>query len=563
LLEVNRMNPVRAALLLAVLPAAAALAQVPTPAFPPIDGEAILGHIKVLASDEFEGRAPGTEGEKKTVAYLVEQFRKLGLQPGNPDGSYVQKVPLVGITASPAPLVFRKGGQALELRWREDVVTWTKRVAEEAAIDASDVVFVGYGVEAPEFQWDDYKGVDVRGKTLVMLVNDPPLPDPAEPGQLDPKQFGGRAMTYYGRWTYKYEEGARRGAAAVILVHETGPAGYPFSVVQGNTAERFDLVTPDRNMGRAALEGWITLEKAKALFALAGQDLEALKQRALTRAFRPVPLGVSASMKLHNSLRTLDSLNVVAKLPGSDPALRDEHVVYTAHWDHFGVGVPVNGDRIYNGALDNASGTAGLIEVARAFTQVKPAPKRSILFLAVTAEEQGLLGSQYYSVAPLHPLAKTLANVNMDGLNLYGRTRDVEITGFGASELDEYARKVAAEQGRRVEPEAEPEKGYYYRSDHFHFAKQGVPALSAGAGLDYEGKPEGYGRKKRDEYVARDYHAPSDEIKPDWEMSGAAQDCEFYMRVGYLVANAAKYPEWNPGTEFRATRERMLKSARP
>jgi len=555
------MKPARASVLLAALPISAALAQ--APALPSIDGASILGHIQVLASDEYEGRAPGTEGEKKTVAYLVEQFRKLGLQPGNPDGSYLQKVPLVGISASPAPLVFRKGGQSLELRWREDVVTWTKRVAEEAAIDGSEVVFVGYGVEAPEFQWDDYKGADLRGKTLVMLVNDPPLPDPASPGQLDPKQFGGRAMTYYGRWTYKYEEGARKGAAAVILVHETGPAGYPFSVVQGNTAERFDLVTPDRNMGRAALEGWITLEKARALFALAGQDFDALKQRAVTRAFRPVPLGVSASMKLRNRLRTLDSLNVVAKLPGADPALRDEHVIYTAHWDHFGVGAPVDGDSIYNGALDNASGTAGLIEVARAFTQAKPAPKRSILFLAVTAEEQGLLGSQYYSVAPLFPLAKALANVNMDGLNLYGRTRNVEITGFGASELDAYATKVAAEQGRRVEPETEPEKGYYYRSDHFHFAKQGVPALSAGAGLDYEGKPAGYGQKKRDEYVARDYHAPSDEIKPDWDMSGAAQDCEFYLRVGYLVANAAKYPEWNAGTEFRATREKMLKAARP
>ncbi|MGE0455027.1 MAG: M28 family metallopeptidase [Vicinamibacteria bacterium] len=555
------MKPVRVLPLLAALPLSAALAQSPAPAVPPIDGEAVLGHIRVLASDEFEGRAPGTEGERKTVAYLIEQFRKLGLQPGNPDGSYVQKVPLVGITASPAPLVFRKGAQALELRWREDVVSWTKRVSEEAAIDASEVVFVGYGVEAPEFQWDDYKGADVRGKTLVMLVNDPPLPDPAQPGRLDPKQFGGRAMTYYGRWTYKYEEGARKGAAAVILVHETGPAGYPFSVVQGKTAEQFDLVTPDRNMGRAALEGWITLDKAKALFALGGQDFGALKQQALTRAFRPVPLGVTASMKLRNTLRTIDSTNVVAKLPGADPAVRDEFVVYTAHWDHFGVGVPVNGDRVYNGALDNASGTAGLIEVARAFTRVTPAPRRSILFLAVTAEEQGLLGSQHYSVAPLHPLARTLANVNMDGLNLYGRTKDVEITGFGASELDDYARKVAAEQGRRVEPETEPEKGYYYRSDHFHFAKQGVPALSAGAGLEYEGKPEGYGQKKRDEYVALDYHAPSDEIKPDWDMSGAAQDCEFYMKVGYLVANAAKYPEWAPGTEFRATRERMLKAA--
>jgi len=274
-------------------------------------------------------------------------------------------------------------------------VVWTKHAADAAGIDGSQVVFVGYGVEAPEFGWDDYKGVDTKGKTLLMLVNDPPVPDPTNPNQLDPKVFGGKTMTYYGRWTYKYEEGARRGASAVILIHETGPAGYPFSVVQGKTAEQFDLVTPD-NMGRAELEGWITLDKAKALFKLAGQDLDALKQRAATREFRPMPLGVTASMTIANKLRTIDSTNVVARLPGSDPALRGEYVVYTAHWDHFGVGRPVNGDAIYNGALDNASGTAGLLEVARAFTLAKPPPRRSILFLFVTAEEQGLLGSQAY-----------------------------------------------------------------------------------------------------------------------------------------------------------------------
>jgi len=548
---------------IAVLAVAATVAQAPhAQVFPPIDGDAILGHIKVLASDEFEGRAPGTAGEKKTVAYLVEQFTKLGLKPGNTDGTFIQKVPLVSITPDPnTSLRFTKGDTALDLKWRDDVVAWTKHVAPEAGVEASEVVFVGYGVEAPEFQWDDYKGIDAKGKTLVMLVNDPPVPDASDPAKLDPKVFGGRAMTYYGRWTYKYEIGAKKGAAAVILVHETGPAGYPFSVVQGKTGEQFDLVTPDKNMWRAQLEGWMSLDKAKALFALAGQDFDALKRQAATRAFKPVPFGVRASMRIKNTLRTLDSTNVVAKLEGADPALKDEYVVYTSHWDHFGFGTPVKGDAIYNGALDNATGIGGLIEVARAFTKVQPAPKRSILFLAVTAEEQGLLGSEYYAVTPLYPLARTLALINMDGLNVYGRTKDVEIVGYGASDLDDYAKAVAAEQGRVVKPEAEPEKGGYYRSDHFPFAKRGVPALNATAGLEYEGQPADYGQKKRDAYTANDYHAPSDEIKPDWNLAGASQDCEFYFKIGYRVAKATKWPEWAPTNEFKATRDAMLKKA--
>ena len=558
------MKNIHALTLVVLLPVGFAVAQArPAPKLAPIDGKALMGHIEVLASDAFEGRAPGTAGEEKTVAYLVDQAKKIGLQTGNPDGTYVQRVPLVGITATPSgPLTFAKGEEKLKLSWRDDAVVWTKHVADSAGIDGSQVVFVGYGVLAPEFRWDDYKGVDVKGKTLLMLVNDPPVPDPSDPRALDPKVFGGKAMTYYGRWTYKYEEGARRGAAAVILIHETGAAGYPFSVVQGKTAEQFDLVTPDKNLGRAELEGWITLDKAKALFAMAGQDFEALKQRAATRDFRPVTFGVTASMRIENKLRTIDSKNVVAKLPGSDPARRDEYVVYTAHWDHFGIGQPVNGDAIYNGALDNASGTAGLLELARAFTLVKPAPRRSILFLFVTAEEQGLLGSEYYSVTPLYPLAKTVANINMDVINMYGRTRDIEIRGWGASDLDRVAREVAAAQGRVIRPEAEPEKGLYYRSDHFNFAKQGVPALDAAAGVDYEGRPAGWGRQKRDEYTAKYYHSPADDIKPDWETSGAVQDCEFYLGVGYQVAEADKLPEWAPGNEFRAKREKMLSGKR-
>jgi Zn-dependent M28 family amino/carboxypeptidase len=367
-------------------------------------------------------------------------------------------------------------------------------------------------------------------------------------------------MTYYGRWTYKYEIGAKMGAAAVLIVHETEPAGYPFEVVQAKTTEQFDLVTPDKNMGRVNIEGWITLDRAKELMTLAGQDFDALKKQAATRDFRPVPLGVSASMTIRNALRTIDSQNVVAKLEGSDPALRDEYVVYTAHWDHLGIGLEQNGDRIYNGAKDNAIGVAGLLELARAYTKVQPAPKRSILFLSVTAEEQGLLGSQYYSVTPIYPLRKTLANINMDGLNVHGRTKDLTLIGYGASDLDDYAKAAAAEQGRVIRPDPESEKGFYYRSDHFNFAKQGVPALDPDEGTDFIGKPEGYGKQVRDDYTEHDYHKPSDVIKPDWDLSGAVEDLQVFFAVGYRVAQADKYPEWKPGNEFRAIREALLKT---
>jgi Zn-dependent M28 family amino/carboxypeptidase len=367
-------------------------------------------------------------------------------------------------------------------------------------------------------------------------------------------------MTYYGRWTYKFEEGARKGAAAVLIVHEEGPAGYPFAVVQGNLGEKFDLVTPDKNMGRAAIEGWITLDAAKKLLKLGGQDFDTLKKQATSRDFKPVPLGLKASLGIHNTMRTIDSQNIVARLEGSDARMKDEYVIYSAHWDHFGIGAPVNGDTIYNGALDNASGVATVLEIARAFTQAKPQPKRSILFLMVTAEEQGLLGSQYYSVTPLYPLAKTVANINVDGINQWGRTKDITVVGLGASDLDDYLRQAASEQGgRTLTPDPEPEKGFYYRSDHFHFAKQGVPALDPDAGVQYIGKPDDYGRKKRDEYTTQDYHKPSDEVKADWDLSGAAEDAQLLLTVGYRVANADKFPEWKPGNEFKAKRDAMLK----
>jgi len=539
---------------------AAAAATVPLASLPKIDSAAILDTTTRLALDKFQGRAPGTVGEEITVGYLEMRLKELGLAAGNPDGTYIQKVPLVGITGSEVkPLTVTKAGESGTMKWKDEVVAWSKHVAAGASIDKSDIIFVGYGVEAPEYGWNDFKDVDVKGKTIVVLVNDPPVPDPADPAKLDPKVFGGSAMTYYGRWTYKFEQGARKGAAAVLIVHETIPAGYPFSVVQGNLNEKFDLVAPDKNMSKANIEGWITLNAAQKLFGMAGQDFDALKAQALRKDFKPVPLGLKASMSLRNKLRTIDSRNIVAKLEGSDPVLKDEYVVYSAHWDHLGVGAPVNGDNIYNGALDNASGVATVLEIAKALKQAQPQPKRSFLFLFVTAEEKGLLGSEYYSLNPLYPLAKTAANINIDGINQWGRTKDISVIGLGASDLDDYLQQAVQEQGRTITPDPEPEKGFYYRSDHFNFAKQGVPALDPDSGVQYIGRTEEWGKAKRDEYTDKDYHAPSDQVKPDWDLSGAVEDAQLLMAVGYRVANAAKFPEWKPGNEFKAKRDAMLK----
>ncbi len=539
---------------------APAAAPPPVASMPKIDQQKILEHIKVLSSDEYEGRAPGTKGEELSVKYIEDRFKQLNLKPGNPDGTFVQKVPLVGITgAESRPLTVTKGTTKKAFKWSDEVVAWTKHVTDGASVENSDVVFAGYGVEAPEFNWNDFKDVDVKGKTILVLVNDPAVPDPSDPTKLDAKTFRGDAMTYYGRWTYKFEEGARKGASAIFVIHETGPAGYPFSVVQGNLREKFDLVNPDKNMSRANVEGWITLDAAKKILALGGQDFDALKKQARTREFKPVPLGLKASIAIKNTLRTIDSQNVVAKLEGSDPALKDQYVVYSAHWDHLGIGAPVNGDKIYNGALDNASGVATVLEIARAFTGIQPKPKRSILFLMVTAEEQGLLGSQYYSTTPLYPLNKTVANINIDGINQWGRTKDFTVIGMGASDLDDYLKAAADEQGRVLRPDPEPQKGFYYRSDHFNFAKQGVPALDPDSGIDFIGKDPAYGKTKRDEYTDKDYHAPSDQVKPDWDLSGAVEDAGLLLAVGYRVANADTMPEWKPGNEFKAKREESLK----
>jgi Zn-dependent M28 family amino/carboxypeptidase len=554
------------ALFLAVATAAACSA--PQPAkpltvaeMPAIDTAAVLTDTKMLSSDDFGGRRPGTDGERKTVQYLIDRFKAAGAEPGNPDGSWTQKVPLVSITATDlSPMVFtKKGRPPLSLKPHDDVVAFSQRVTDTIAVKDSDVVFVGYGVQAPEFNWDDFKGVDVKGKTIIVLVNDPPVPDPNNPKSLDPKTFAGNGMTLYGRWTYKYDQAARMGAAAVLIVHETVPAGYPFNVVQGFGGERFDLVTPDKNMGRAAIQGWISLDAATKLFALAGLDYQKAKAQAATRDFKPVPLNLNGSMSFKQTLRTVDSQNVVAKITGSDPALKNEFVVYSAHWDHFGECDPVNGDTICNGARDNASGTAMIVEIAREFKKVQPAPRRSLLFVAVTSEEQGLLGSEYFAKFPPYPVSKMAANINVDEINVWGRTKDVTIIGLGASDLDDYARDAAAEQGRTLRPDSEPEKGFYYRSDHFNFAKVGVPALDPDSGMDFIGKPASYGREKRDEWTTKFYHQATDQVHDWWDLSGAAEDGQLFFAIGYRVANADTLPEWKSGNEFKATREKSLK----
>ena len=531
-----------------------------------ITADRILEHIKVLSADEFEGRGPGTAGEDRTVKYLIDQFRAMGLKPGNPDGSYVQKVPLAGFQATSVQGSFQAGGKTIALNFPRNFVAVSRGNEPKVEVANSDVVFVGYGVVAPEYGWDDYKGMDVRGKTLIMLVNDPPVPDPKDPTKLDPAVFRGRAMTYYGRWTYKYEIASEKGAAAVVLVHENGPAGYPFEVVQGSwSRENFDIAEPPSGKSpyRVAVEGWMDFPTAKALCDAAGQDLAALKKAAIRRDFRPVSLQAQASFTVANRLRVVQSQNVIARLEGSDPALKDQYVVYTAHWDHLGRDPKLEGDQIYNGAIDNASGVATVLEIARAFTRIQPAPKRSILFLAVTAEEKGLLGSKYYATHPLYPLERTVANINIDGVNFWGKTSDVISIGMGQSSLDDLLVDVARSHGRTVGPDAEPEKGYYYRSDHFEFAKQGVPALDPDAGQKAIGKPADYAQKKRDEYTEKNYHKVSDEIKQDWDLSGAVEDARLLLEVGDRVADADTIPHWKPDSEFRARREAMLKAAKP
>ncbi|MEY2585043.1 MAG: hypothetical protein QOD80_1069 [Verrucomicrobiota bacterium] len=546
--------------LLLIAPAFAADAPaVPKEAADAITAADLLKHIKVLASDEFEGRAPGSKGEELAVKYISEQFKALGLKPGNPNGSFTQEVPLAGITTAPTAS-FAVGDNKIDLKFPDDYVASSARLQSEIKVENSDIVFVGYGVFAPELGWDDYKDVDVRGKTILMLINDPPIPDPADPAKLDPNMFKGNAMTYYGRWTYKYEIAAQKGAAAAVIIHETVPAAYPYSVVMSSWAkENFEIDAADKNAGAVQVRSWITRDVAEKLLGASGMDFEPLKKSALSRDFKPVALQAKASFNLKQTIRPFKSRNVVGKLEGSDPKLKNEWIIYSAHWDHLGKHDDLPGDKIFNGASDNASGVGGLLELAAGYRKLKPAPKRSVLFMATTAEEAGLLGAKFYAEHPLYPLAKTLADINMDGLSVWGKTKDIEDISFGNSDLDDMLAAATAKQGRVMNPNSQPEKGTFYRADNFEFSKVGLPSLYTGAGREVIGKPAGFGQQKKDEYVAKHYHQPSDEVNPEWDLAGAAEDLQLLLEVGYQAANGEKFPEWKPGTEFKAKRDAMMK----
>lgn len=525
-----------------------------------VRAEEILADVAALSSDAFGGRGPGTAGEELTLEYLAGAFAQAGAVPGNPDGSWFQEVPLVGFSARPYAQ-FRVGSERMELSFPADFVAVTRHTQPVVRVGDSEMVFVGYGVVAPEYGWDDFKDVDVRGKTVVMLVNDPPLADPQDPTRLDEARFRGRAMTYYGRWTYKYEIASERGAAACVLIHETGPAGYPWEVVSGSWGrENFDVRRADGNAGRVPVEAWIGEPTARRFLTGAGLDFDALKAQALMPSFHPVPLDARADFEIAVELRDVTSHNVAAAIPGQGPNA-GEWIVYSAHWDHLGVDPARTDDGIFNGAVDNATGTAGLVALARAFAALPEPPARSVLLLAVTAEEKGLLGSKHYASLPLYPLEQTLCNINMDALNPWGRTLDVVSIGLGQTTLDDHLEAAAALQGRRVVPDAEPEKGFFYRSDHFEFAKRGVPALYADAGVEYRDRPAGWGRTRRDAYTSDDYHKPSDEIGDDWDLSGLVEDVRLFFRVGLRVCDTPQWPQWCPGTEFKAAREAMLRGA--
>jgi Zn-dependent M28 family amino/carboxypeptidase len=529
------------------------------PALDAVTPDGLLAHIKILASDEFEGRAPGTRGEELSVKYISDQFKHMGLKPGNPDGSYVQEVPLAGIKSEPR-MSFTVGDKTTELKYPDDFVASSARLQPEIKVNNSDLVFVGYGIVAPEYGWDDYKDANVRGKTILMLINDPAIPDPKDSSKLDGKMFKGRAMTYYGRWTYKYEIAAQKGAAAAVIIHETGPAAYPYSVVKTSWAkENYEIDAPNKNMDAVEVRSWITLDVAKKLLADCGQDFDGLKKAAITKEFRPVALNAKANMDIKQQIHSFKSHNVIGKLDGSDPKLQDEYVIYTAHWDHLGRHAELQGDQIFNGAIDNASGVASVIQLAAAFTKLNPPPKRSVLFMATTAEEAGLLGAKFYAEHSLYPLEKTLADINIDTVNPWGKTRDIEDLSDNNSTLDGLLAAAAKRNGRVMAPNSQPEKGSFYRADHFEFSKLGVPVLYTGGGKDFIGKPANFGQQEKDDYTAHHYHQVSDEVDSNWDLSGAVQDIDLLFEVGYQVANADKFPEWKPGTEFKARRDAMVK----
>lgn len=509
-----------------------------------IDAAGLHRHIAVLASDEFEGRWPGTRGERRTLDYLQKEFKAVGAKPGNGD-SFLQSVPLVQWKLDPEPtLVVRGAGFESNLEFRENMVARTLRQEGDIAVADSPLVFAGYGVVAPEHGWNDYEGLDARGKTVVVLVNDPGF------GSGDPGHFNGRAMTYYGRWTYKYEEAARQGADAIIIVHETEPASYGWAVVSQGADEHFGLPADGAGNARAPVEGWISTAAAERVFAAAGEDFHELKAAALQPGFSARALGdLRANLRVRSDIRESTSHNVAAMVPGT--AHPDEYIIYTAHWDHLGR----EGDQVFNGAVDNASGTAGLLLLAEAFAKLDPPPERSILFLAVTAEEQGLLGSEYYARNPIVPLEQTVAVINVDVLNYIGPTHDITVVGYGASGLDAFVDAAAAAHDRRVMPDQRPEAGVFYRSDHFSFSKQGVPALFPRMGLDLVDGGTERGRAMSQAYTAERYHQATDEYSPHQDWRGGAADLRLFFDLGLDIANSREWPNWVEGNEFRALRD--------
>ncbi|MGB7324216.1 MAG: M28 family peptidase [Rubripirellula sp.] len=516
-----------------------------------IDEASVRGHVRFLADDLLEGRGPGSRGDAVTQLYLSTQFQSLGLEPAAADGGWLQPVPLVGVkTEAPAEIKFQCGNDSVSLKSVTDFMSTIGSPKTAASIADAELVFVGYGIQAPEYDWDDFKDVDLRGKVLVVMNNDP---------SSDPELFEGSRRLYYGRWDYKYESAARQGAAGAIIIHTTPSAGYPWQVIQTSWAgEEFEL----RYAGgpRMELKAWASEDGAKKIATLAGKDLDQLRAAAESRDFRPVPLGVSLSIELTASVRNQDTANVLAKLPGSDPELRDEYVIYMAHHDHLGMSAErdANGDNIYNGAIDNASGAAALLAMAKAYTQLDPRPARSILFAAVSAEEQGLLGSKFFASDPPIPAGKLAAVINMDGTNIIGRTHDVNVIGMGKSSLDHHVQAVAKAQGRIVTSDHFPDRGYYYRSDQFSLAKIGVPGVYLHSGVNVIGKPDGWGKEQLDQWVEKIYHQPSDEYLEEWNLAGAIEDTRLLFHVGRRVANAPEMPSWAQGDEFEAARKQAI-----
>jgi Zn-dependent M28 family amino/carboxypeptidase len=514
------------------------------------NADSLAKDIAILSSDEFQGRKPFTTGEIKTINYLKDQFSVIGAEPGN-GNSYFQEVPMVNIATEPDTIMQVKSPKgSFNLKGFDDYVIWTEKTDSLISLKNDEVIFAGYGVVAPEYNWNDYAGLNVKDKVVIVMVNDPGY-------GVDSTLFKGDTMTYYGRWTYKFEEAARQGAKACLMIHNTKAASYAFSVPQNNwKGSRLRLDDRNNPQNYCSVVGWIQEAVAKKLLTTAGLDSSILK-KANHRGFKGVPLNLTLSTKLKVTATYNKSHNVIAKITGTQHP--DEYIIYTAHWDHLGIGKPnEKGDSIYNGAVDNASGTAGLLQLARAFKNSKIKPGRTIIFLAVTAEEQGLWGSAWYARNPVYPLSKTIANINTDGLNKTGKTKDVIVVGRGQSELEDYLEEEAKKQGRYISFETNPAGGSYYRSDHFNFAKVGVPALYAGSGIEVIGKEKGYGKKLKDEYGTNNYHKPSDEYDKTWVLEGAIQDVELIYNLGQRLASIEKWPQWKPGSEFKAIREKNL-----